>query len=250
MRKISSSENQRCRSVFSAPADAEVVAERLLDDHARPAAPLAPLADLLDDRLERLRRHGEVVDAVPLGAVAHVARVQLARRPSPRRSSSRTRSRCSAGAARASPRRPGGTGRGRSPSPPASSTRGTARSSAASGRPRRRRTVRAAAGGTRAHTAPGRASAGSDRRTRRRSRARTDPACAGAGDPRSGDSPLFRSGAGKAGTSAIARLRRAYAAHAADARPPRLASIPASSSRKESANFSTPSASSVSVTSS
>ena len=69
MRKISSSANQRCSSAFSSLRRRQVVTERLLDDHARPALPLASLADLLDDRLERLRRHGEVEDPVAVGAV-------------------------------------------------------------------------------------------------------------------------------------------------------------------------------------
>ena len=42
----------------------EVVAERLLDDHARPALGRAALAHLDDDRLDRRGRHGQVVDAV------------------------------------------------------------------------------------------------------------------------------------------------------------------------------------------
>src|SRR3954451_23259335 len=42
----------------------EVVAERLLDHEARPAAIVSPLAERLDDRGESGRRHGEVEDAV------------------------------------------------------------------------------------------------------------------------------------------------------------------------------------------
>ena len=46
------------------PRRREVAAERLLDDHARPAARRPPLAELLDERRERLRRDGQVVEAV------------------------------------------------------------------------------------------------------------------------------------------------------------------------------------------
>ncbi len=40
------------------------MAERLLDDHPRPASLVAPLAQGLDDRRERRRRDGEIEDAV------------------------------------------------------------------------------------------------------------------------------------------------------------------------------------------
>ena len=50
----------------------EVVAERLLDDQARPAFGLATLADLLDDHRHRLRRDCEVVDAVAARAALGV----------------------------------------------------------------------------------------------------------------------------------------------------------------------------------
>ena len=50
----------------------EVVAERLLDDEARPAAVVLPLAERVDDRRERRRRDGEVVDAVAAEVVLGV----------------------------------------------------------------------------------------------------------------------------------------------------------------------------------
>src|SRR4029453_971164 len=46
------------------PRGGEVAAERLLHDHPRPALGRAPLADLADEHGDRVRRDGEVVDAV------------------------------------------------------------------------------------------------------------------------------------------------------------------------------------------
>src|SRR5659263_693900 len=46
------------------PGGFEIVAERLLDDQARPALRGAPLAERFDDCRERGGRDGEVVDAV------------------------------------------------------------------------------------------------------------------------------------------------------------------------------------------
>jgi hypothetical protein len=40
------------------------VTERFLDDEARPAAGAAAAAELHDDRLDRIRRHGQVVQAI------------------------------------------------------------------------------------------------------------------------------------------------------------------------------------------
>ena len=66
--------------VVQARALAPVGAERLLDDHARPALPLvAAAADLLDQRRDRRRRDREVEDAVPgrpalLGRASRAAR--------------------------------------------------------------------------------------------------------------------------------------------------------------------------------
>ena len=54
----------------------EVVAERLLDDQARPALGRAPLAELPDERRHRLRRDREVVDAVPARSAFLVELVQ------------------------------------------------------------------------------------------------------------------------------------------------------------------------------
>ena len=54
----------------------EVVAERLLDDQAHPASGFAALTELSDDRRHRLRRDGEVVDAVPARAALLVDLVQ------------------------------------------------------------------------------------------------------------------------------------------------------------------------------
>ena len=50
----------------------EVVAERLLDDQPHPALLRPPLADLGHRGRERLRRHGEVVEAVAAGAALGV----------------------------------------------------------------------------------------------------------------------------------------------------------------------------------
>ena len=54
------------------PRRGEVEPERLLDDHARPALGPAALADLPHERRDRVRRHGEVVEAVAIGAVLAV----------------------------------------------------------------------------------------------------------------------------------------------------------------------------------
>src|SRR5581483_3592766 len=50
----------------------EVVAERLLDDQPDPAVTLAPRRDLANERLDRARRHGEVIDAVSLRTALRV----------------------------------------------------------------------------------------------------------------------------------------------------------------------------------
>ncbi len=64
MRKISSSLEVLAELRGELLRRLEVVAERLLDDDARPAAVVAPLAERVDDRRERRRRDGEVEDAV------------------------------------------------------------------------------------------------------------------------------------------------------------------------------------------
>jgi hypothetical protein len=54
----------------------EVVPERLLDDHSRPAAFRRPCADPLDDRLDDVRRDGEIADTVAWDAAFLVERGQ------------------------------------------------------------------------------------------------------------------------------------------------------------------------------
>ncbi len=72
MRNSSSSREPALHDRVQLARGAQVVAERLLDDQPCPALAVAPLADLTHHRLERLRRHGEVVEAVPGGAALGV----------------------------------------------------------------------------------------------------------------------------------------------------------------------------------
>ena len=118
MRKISSSVKCSLQLRVQRARRVEVVAERLLDDEARPALRAAALADLLDERRDRARRHGEVVEAVASGAALLVELRRRGRAGGPRPPRRRTRSRCSASPRRAAPRRRRGTGRARAASPP------------------------------------------------------------------------------------------------------------------------------------
>ncbi len=55
---------------------AEIAAERLLDDQPHPSLLVSPLSDLRHSRRERLRRHGEVVEAVAGSAMLGVDLLQ------------------------------------------------------------------------------------------------------------------------------------------------------------------------------
>ena len=157
MRKISSSPNQRRMRRRQVTRRAEIVAERLLDDHPRPAGlARAPLPDLPQHRLERLRRHGQVVHAiagrapraVELGE--HVADAVLAAIV---REVGGARSGC---LPRATPTRRRDTGsRACSLTPVAQRRHELRASSAPCARRRRPRSAPAAGAGRRASTGPG-----------------------------------------------------------------------------------------------
>ena len=68
MRKTSSSVKLFESSSVQLAGRLEIVTERLLDDQSDPAFGRAALADLLDELRHRIRRDGEVVDAIPARA--------------------------------------------------------------------------------------------------------------------------------------------------------------------------------------